>query len=45
MYILASTFGGIIHVNTRISCIHVQCLPYGTLKLEMYYGIIITTKF
>ena len=26
MYILASTFGGIIHVNIRISCIHVQCL-------------------
>ena len=26
MYILVSTFGGIIRVNTRISCIHVQCL-------------------
>ena len=26
MYILASTFGGIIYVNTHTSCIHVQCL-------------------
>ena len=28
MYILASTFGRIIRVNTRISCIHVQCLMH-----------------
>ena len=26
MYILVSTFGRIIRVSTRISCIHVQCL-------------------
>ena len=35
MYILASTFGRIIRVNTRISCIHVTCLAPSYLNYQL----------